>query len=150
MYPWVQRSPAHRHCPLSVSFHAAPYLLALRIAGGTRPLRVYAVPSSRHGSTLTCWLPVLISDMEALQGTVATRISYLPHDPARISLRINQQVISTSQELILLSVSQRVSSAYPSWCRLSGCHTFRTGRLFRELYTRLHQIKKSDFSCISV
>jgi len=40
-------------------------------------------------------LPVLISGMEALQGTVATRISYPPHDPARISLRINQQVIST-------------------------------------------------------
>ena len=33
---------------------------------------------------------------------------------------INQQVISTSWELILLSVSQRVSSAYPSWCLLTG------------------------------
>jgi len=101
----------------TLTVHNNPHFLALRLT-----LRRFA-----------CWLPVLISGMEALQGAVATRISYPPHEPARISLRINQQVISTSWELILLSVSQRVSSAYPSWCRLSGCHTFRTGRLFSHI-----------------
>ena len=62
----------------------------------------FAFPALLHNQQVppyrrknACWLPVLISDMEALQGTVATRISYLPHEPARISLRINQQAIST-------------------------------------------------------